>query len=267
MKKQLLFLFAFRFVLVQGQIPASPVYTRLTAYSQRFADAFSFTANQASLAEAKHFSAGLYSEKRFLLKALSSYTAALVLPTPSGSFGLKGCYSGEASFSRSSLGLAYGRNLGGKLALGLQFSYFGLQAAGYGSASTILVEGGLLFQLSPQWKVGAEAYNPLGNGLGKEGIEKLPTLYSVGTGVDLSPQVYIGVEAQKEKGWPVSMIGNIDYRPAERLVLRLGLQPEAAAYFFGFGVQWKRFRVDVSVSLHPYLGTSPGLLLLYSSAE
>ena len=68
--------------------PLAASYTGLGAYSLNHADVFSFTSNQASLAQLKNTSAAVYGERRFLLSELNNYTAAIGLPTSSGNFGL-----------------------------------------------------------------------------------------------------------------------------------------------------------------------------------
>lgn len=258
------------FVFAGAQTTRQPIdftYTKLTAYSNRFADAFSFASNQGSLAAAKNFSAGVYSEHRFLLKALSAYSAAIVLPTASGNFGLKGDYFGEQQYNESSLGLAYARALGTKAAVGVQFNYVGVKVAGYGSASTVNFDAGAIFHLTPQLNAGLHVYNPVAAAWGKDGMERLPSIYAMGLGYDVSPQVYLGAEAEKVEDQPLSINAGIHYQIADKLIARIGVRSATAAYYFGFGVQLKDFRLDATASLHPYLGTTPGLLLLYSPKE
>lgn len=266
LKENLLFTCLLLSQLALPQASRSPVgsgYTRLTAYSQQFSDAFSLAANQASLANLKTFSAGVYNERRFFLKALSQYTAAVVVPTNSGSFGFKADYFGETAFNESALGLAYGRSLGSKLALGLQFNYLSVNTSGYGGASLVSFAVGGLVHLTPQLNAGLQAYNPVGKSWGKEGLEKLPAAYSVGLGYDVSPQVFLGVEIEKLEDQPVGVNFGLHYTVAEKVLARAGIQSASSSYYLGGGVRFNRFRVDVTASLHPYLGLTPGLLLLY----
>jgi hypothetical protein len=270
LRKSLLLVFSFLFAFADAQTIRTPVnftYTRLTAYSSHFNDAFSFTANQGALAAIQKVSAGVYSERRFLLKELSAYSAAVVLPTGSGNFGFKGDYTGEQAYNESSLSLAYGRNLGKGIAVGVQFNYMGLKAAGYGAASTVNFDIGALFHLTPQLNAGLHVYNPVAAAWGKEGLEKLPSIYSAGLGYDASPQVFVGVEAEKTENQPININAGIHYQIAEKLIARAGVQTATAVYYFGFGVQLKSFRLDATASIHPYLGTTPGLLLLYNPKE
>ena len=116
--------------------PISAPYVGLGAYSN-YPDAFSFHTNQAALAKMKMLSAGIYGEKRFLLNELSLYDAAIVLPTSSGNFGLDTRYYGFSDYNESQVGLAYGRNLGSKVDVGVQFNYYNVRIAGYGNAAAI----------------------------------------------------------------------------------------------------------------------------------
>ena len=114
-------------------------YTKTTTYSSVHTDAFSFTANQAALANSKSMSIGLFGERKFLLEDLHFYQLAFVLPTTSGNFGTKANYSGTASYNQSELGLAYSRNLD-RIDVGVEFNYFSIQAAGYGKLLLLILK-------------------------------------------------------------------------------------------------------------------------------
>jgi hypothetical protein len=60
--------------IINGQTvrrPVAAVYAGLGSYSINHVDVFSFTNNQASLAQMKNASAGVYGERRFMLDELS----------------------------------------------------------------------------------------------------------------------------------------------------------------------------------------------------
>ena len=249
------------------RLPMSATYVQLTAYSSQFRDAFSASGNQGTLGAKQSFSAGLYTEKRFMMRELSSFNAALVLPTTSGNFRWKGDYFGNPSYNESSAGLAYARELGSKVALGIQFNYFSLKTAGYGKASTVGFDAGVLLQLTPMLSAGLQASNPVGVSWGKNDVERIPAVYTLGLGYDVSPQVFIGVEAEKTADQPVSINAGLHYVVAEKLIARTGVRSATGLYYLGLGFQLKTFRIDATVSVHPYLGTTPGLLLLYAAKK
>jgi hypothetical protein len=77
---------------------------------------------------------------------------------------------------------AYGRKLGGKIDVGVQFNYYSFKVAGYGSASSINAEGGMIVHVTEAFNIGVHLYNPTGVSVGKNAEEKLPAIYSAGFG-------------------------------------------------------------------------------------
>lgn len=246
------------------RMPVSTIYPSLTTYSTQFNDAFSFRSNTAALAAIKSFSVGIFSERRFMLQELSSYSFAAVLPTSTGNFGIRGDYSGGSSYSETTAGLGYGRKLGNKIDVGIQFHYFSMNATGYGSASAITFDAGAVFHLTEAVQTGLHVYNPVGIKIGKSGEEKLPAIYSAGIGYDASPQFFIGGEIQKTVDEPLNVNAGFHYQFAKQLTARAGISSATSVYYIGFGVQLKSLRLDATSSFHPYLGVTPGLLLIYS---
>lgn len=240
-------------------------YTRVGAYSGRHTDVFSYTANQASLSNLTAFAAGLYGERRFFLEELSFYGASVALPTLGGNFGLNGVYAGNANFNEARAGLAYGRKLGNKVAIGAQFNYHSFRLRGYGNASSVNAEAGLLFHLTEQIHVGVHVYNPTGSKWNKTEEESLPSVYTAGVGYDVSDKFFISAEAQKAENENVEVNAGLQYRLGNSIMARGGFSSATSTYFMGWGVTLKNVRLDVTASIHPQLGITPGLLLIFNS--
>ena len=173
----------------QAQIIRRPVaapYIGLGAYSLNHVDVFSFTSNQAALAQLKNSAAGIYAERRFLLSELNNYTAAIAFPTSSGNFGLKTNYFGSVDYNETQIGLAYGIKMGSKVDIGAQFNYNGIKIAGYGSTSAVNFEIGTILHLTEKIHAGIHVNNPVGGKFGKDNLEKLPSVYTIGLGYDAS---------------------------------------------------------------------------------
>jgi hypothetical protein len=243
--------------------PLSNIYTRANAYSTIQKDVFSFTGNQAALAENKQFSIGIYGESRFMLQELSSYQMAFALPTPSGNFGLQANYFGSSVYNESALGLAYARRLG-KIDLGVQFNYFEMKASGYGNAPAVNFEAGAILHVTDQFQTGIHIYNPTRAGIGKNSGEKLPVIYSFGLGYDASENFFIGGEIEKKEDEPVNVNAGLQYAFDEKLFARAGISSATSSFYLGAGFLLNGFRIDVTASLHPSLGFTPGLLLMYT---
>ncbi len=260
----LLLLFPFS---VHSQILYQPVaspYLGLGAYSISQADVFSFTSNQASLAQIKKASAGVYSERRFLLSELNFYSAAVALPTSSGNFGLEAGYFGFSEYNETQLGLAYARKLGSKVDIGVQFDYNSLQIAGYGKSSAINFQIGTLMHLSEKLHAGFHAYNPVGGKFGNDKQEKLASVYTAGLGYEASDKFFVSAEILKEENKPVTVNGGMQYKFLPQLLARAGISTATSTIYAGIGLQLKSFRLDITTSHHPQLGVTPGLLLIFN---
>ncbi|MFC0771821.1 hypothetical protein [Terrimonas alba] len=263
-----LFLFSLFIILKSNsqtlRRPVAASYVGLGAYSQNNHDVFSFTANQASLAQLKSGAAGVYGEKRFLLNELSNYVAAAGLPTVSGNFGVKASYFGSTVYNESQVGLAYARQLGSKIDIGAQFNYNGLNIAGYGNASAISFEIGTILHVSERLNAGIHINNPVGGKFGKDQQEKLASVYTIGFGYDASDKFFFSAAIEKEEDQPVNVNAGVQYKFIPQLLARLGASTATSAAWMGVGLSWKLFRVDVTTAYHPQLGISPGLLLLFN---
>ena len=237
-------------------------YVSLGAYSQKQNDVFSFTGNQAALAQQKNIAAGVYGEQRFLLADNSAYALAAAFPSKMGNFGVKFNYSGFTNFNETAVGLAYGRSLGKKVDIGVQFNYYGYRIPSYGNASSVNFEIGAILHLTDKINAGIQVYNPVGGKLGKSGDEKLASAYKFGLGYDASENFFITVETVKEEDKPINVTGGVQYQFEKQFFARAGFVSETGSSFAGVGISWKSIRLDISSAYHPQLGFSPGISLI-----
>ncbi|HET9824690.1 MAG TPA: hypothetical protein VFP87_05120 [Chitinophagaceae bacterium] len=263
---QLLFFVLGFFATDQGnsqpiRSPISAPYVGMGAYSNNHIDVFSFTSNQAALAKLNSAAAGLYSEKRFLLNELGFYDAAIAVPTRSGTFGLDARYYGFSDYNETQAGIAYARSLGSKMDLGIQFNYYGIRIPGYGNASSINFEMGTILHVTDNVNAGLHVYNPLRSKIGKNGEERLASLYDFGICFEPSKNFFFTVLVGKEENKPASINTAMQYNFLPSVAARLGISVTTASMYMGLGFGWRSMRVDATISYHPELGITPGLML------
>jgi len=244
--------------------PVASPYLGFGAYSTSHVDVFSANNNQAALAQIKKTSGGVYGERRFLLSDLNYYTATGCITTSSGNFGVQAGYFGFSDYNETQLGLAYGRKLGSKLDVGVQFDYNALQVAGYGKTSAINFQIGTILHLSEKLHAGFHAYNPVGGKFGKDNQEKLASVYTGGMGYEASDKFFLSAEIKKEENKPVTVNAGLQYKFLPQLLVRGGIATGTSVVYAGVGLQLKSLRLDITTSHHPQLGISPGLMLLFS---
>ena len=242
--------------------PVAARYIGLGAYSINHIDAFSFTSNQAALAQIKNTAVGVYGERRFLLSSTNLYSAVAVLSTKQGNFGVQADYFGFEDYNESQLGLAYARSLGSKVDIGIKFNYYGFRIPAYGNASAINFELGAIAHLSEKLHAGIHAYNPVGGKLSKTGDEKLGSVYKFGIGYEASEKFLVSTEIIKEEDQPVNVDVGIQYNFMKQFFVRAGTSTETTNSYVGAGISWKSFRLDITGGYHPQLGFTPGLLLI-----
>lgn len=258
---------SFAFIRASGQDRpfAGHDATGSGAYSFHFNDVFSIYRNQAGLAQLKGLSAGVFAERRFLLESLDLFSFAAVLPTSSGNFGISSSRSGYSAFNRYHAALAYARSLGKKLDIGVQADYLGMHIREYGNLGTVTFEGGIIFHFSDQWHAGAGVFNPLQRSYNRLPEEKIPAIYTLGTGLEFSEKFYAGFEAVAETDVKALLRFFIHYRPHPRFILQGGLATEPGRHFIGMGLLLKNLRMDFTGSYHPQLGITPGAGIIFQS--
>jgi hypothetical protein len=264
-KIALFFLFLFLINYITGQALRQPLaasYIGLGAYNKNHVDVFSFSSNQAALAQIKDAGFGVYGEKRFLLAETNLFSAVLALPTKQGNFGFQADYFGYKNFSESQLGIAYGRNLGEKLDLGIKFNYYSFRIPGYQNSSAVNFEIGAIAHLTEKVHLGIHFYNPVGGYLSKTADEKLGAIYKFGIGYEVSENFLISAEIVKQEDFPINVNAGIQYSFAKQFFARVGIATEKESPYAGAGVYWNNLRLDVTASYHPQLGLSPGLMLI-----
>jgi len=242
--------------------PVAASYIGLGAYTTNRANIFSVASNQAALAQIKDPSLGVYGERRFLMAPVNMYTTLFALPTRQGNFAFQADYFGYKNYNESQLGMAYARNVGSKLDIGIKFNYYSFRISGYEGASAVNFEIGAIAHLTDKLNTGIHFYNPVGGALSKTVDEKLSSIYKFGIGYEASDQFLISAEVVKEENLPVNVNAGVQYNFEKQFFARFGIATETASPYAGAGVSWSNFRVDISTSYHPQLGVSPGLMLI-----
>jgi hypothetical protein len=247
--------------------PLLSSYPGLGAYSKNASDAFSFIVNPAAIANMQQAGAGVYSERRFLLNALSQYTAVAGFQTTSGAFGLQADYFGYSNYNETQIGLGYARSLGKKIDVGAKFNYYHLRIPAYTSASTFHFEAGVLLHLSEKLHAGLSVFNPVGGELNKSANEKIASVYRGGFGYEVSDRFFISAELIKEENKNAGVNAVLQYELVKQLLLRAGINTVNTQPFVGVGLKFGAFRVDVATAYHPQLGISPAVMILFNGKK
>jgi hypothetical protein len=228
-------------------------------------DSWSVQNNQAGLGYLKNVSAGIYYENRFLVNELSSKSAAFILPTQSGVFGVDMNYFGYDKYNETKVGLAYGKSFGDKISAGLQFDYLNTHIAdNYGDKKNVTFEIGILSKLSKSLSIGAHVFNPIRVKLADYNDERIATIIKLGLMYNFSDKVIVIAETEKNINYKPVFKAGIEYHIIKEVYLRTGISTNPTLNTFGIGIELKRIKIDFASSIHQVFGYSPQISIVYN---
>lgn len=234
-----------------------------------YCDIWSIYQNQAGLAYIEGPTAGVFFENKFLVKDLAYAGFAGALPLGNGAIGLSYSNFGYDVYHEGNIGLAYGMKLNKRLSVGVRLNYQSTRIAAhdYGRRGALTADAGLRFQVADKVSLAAHISNPTRTKLSDYADERIPTLLRFGVGYQISEDLLVTGEVEKDIDYDWSLRGGIEYRPAEILYLRLGASNNPGLFAFGLGLNFNKFKFDLAASYHSYLGYSPQVSLTYAPGK
>jgi len=228
-------------------------------------DFWSVFNNQAGLASQTNWIVGFaYDSYLGLDKNLSLKSAAFLIPTHSGTFGLSLSYYGYSAYHVQKIGFAYGKSLGKIFSVGLQIDYLSLSIGNdYGNANAITFEIGILANLSEDLKIATHIYNPFMVKLGEVNPEITPAIFKLAAAYTIEDDILVLAEyEQSVDAHGIFKIG-MEYHLLEQFFVRGGLATNPNLFSFGLGFNFSGFTIDVGTSYHQTLGFSPKVGIYY----
>jgi hypothetical protein len=218
--------------------------------------------NQAELAFNRSLSFGFDYNNRFSIKELGTRSAAILIPA--GKTSLGGIYShfGYPDFKRDMVGIACGLALSEKIAAGIQIDYFSERSFGeYDNINLLTFEAGLTVTANENVRIGIHLFNPIPNSIRKV---EMPSRLRVGTGVNLSRELFAGVEAEMTQGGKANIKTGFEYETGKRIWLRGGFSTANSSFSFGLGFKSKPVLIDLAFSTHQKLGITSSISIIYN---
>jgi hypothetical protein len=222
--------------------------------------------NQAGLDYLEQITFGAYFENWFGLSELGLKTAALAVPTKTGTFGLDFSYFGYDKFNEMKMGLAYSKKFADIIAVGIQLDYFNIhQGDIYGNVGIPVAEIGILSEPIDKLFIGAHVFNPWRAQVDDYQNEKMPTVFRIGMGYKFTDKVLMTIETEKdlEISKPIFKSG-IEYNFISSLYLRGGISTNPVTTAFGIGYKLKGVSLDLAFKHHQILGYNVGISMYYT---
>jgi hypothetical protein len=239
-----------------------------------FTDIWSSFHNQAGLGYVESITAGAFYENRFLVDGMAFAGFAGASPLGNGAIGVNYSNFGFGAYNEGKIGLAYGMKLAERFSIGVQLNYHTTRIAAedYGSKGALTAEVGVRMEVSERVTVAAHLFNPtrttlIDNGESAIPDEKIPTVIRLGAGYQISDDLLLAGEVEKDIDQNALFRGGIEYQPVDVLYLRVGASSEPSLFSFGLGLKFDSFQFDLASSYSSVLGYSPQISLTYNPGK
>jgi competence ComEA-like helix-hairpin-helix protein len=255
-------------LLVLPTQPASAAFQHFTIGTRQMALAgadvalpasgFGMHANPAGMVYANHRKVEFFYNRPFGLKELTQQSIGYSDPllfNQHGVIGLGAMTYGFELYKETRLGLSYARALHPKLAVGGTLDYNQLSIKGYGQASCLGIDIGVLTVLHPSLTVGFRLDNLNQPEIGKQN-ESIPLTYRAGLAYFLDEQTTILMDWYYEPEFDLSIQTGLELSLVEFLSLQVGYATQPATLSGGFGLHYGNLDVMYAVSSHSDLGLS-----------
>ena len=222
--------------------------------------------NPAGLATLQGWRFGLYYENQRLLKETAFKNGGLAKHIPGiGCFGLSVCQYGWSQFSQNLFSIAYARDFGPYLQMGLRADWIWLHfGEAYPNRHAPGFELGIQSQVTEKLRLGASLFNPFNSKLKTLNEDALPVVMKVGLSYQFTEDFIGQLEMEKDSQRPgIRLGGGLEYTLLERFQIRAGAQHHPNILSFGVGFLVRKIQVDVTAQMHQELGTSIQIGITY----
>ena len=223
--------------------------------------------NPAGMAFLDKFSFGLYYENRWFMPETAYKSGVLAMPTKYGCLGLSVNQFGSSKFSENKFGLAYAKDFGPYLQIGLQLDYLSIRVGNeYGKQDAVTFELGIQSQVTEKLRLGTYIFNPVSFRLEQSlNQERLPIVFRFGAAYQFTKDFIGQCEVEKNTEHEgITLRGGLEYEALKNFYLRAGLQTNPGMLTFGLGYSIRFARIDVAAQMHEILGSSIQIGMIFS---
>ena len=257
MKKPILISFAYLLLSFQvfAQSSASAIPSSIAPGNAgvAYAGHWGLFQNPALMVSEKKTEAAVGYENKFFISELSTVSAGVVIPTQYVQVGAALSYFGYSAYSETQAGIAFARSFSDKFSMGVQFNYYSVYfSPTERSQGVVIAQVGLLSEISKDFYVGFNVYNPAQTNIKTELVEKhIPSIFNLGTMYRFSDKLLWVAQLNKEIGSDVGWATGFEYQVVDALSVRLGGYGSPFVPSLGIGLHFGKFTFDANFERHP----------------
>ena len=218
--------------------------------------------NVANLSFAERVRIDVQYARPFGLKELAQSGLTVAIPNRRGSFGFGISSFGFSAYEEKQISAGFSKKILEQLFAGIALRYMSVAITGYGAASMIGLDVGLMIKTNESLKFALVAKNInspkfISNGKPVSPNVKIGLSYSPHSGV-----VLVG-ELQKEKYFNKIVRLGAEFELIKGQYLRFGLSNNPSSFSMGFGLSVHGAEISFSAVTHQYLDLSQSLSFGY----
>lgn len=251
-------------LMAQGWMSQSARSSALANNGVTFADVFAYHHNPGALGYLEKGSVGFAYEARYAIKELQSQGFAVAVPLKVGVISAGGQFYGYDAYRTTRAGIGYSMKLVEKISAGVQINYMGMRfgSSYYGRKDGISAEFGALAKVTDEINIGFSVVNITRAKLSDYKNERFGTLLRLGASYQVLDELTIMAEIEQEVTFTPRFRFGVEYQPIDLLYIRVGAQGAPMDLAFGFGLNYNRFKLDLSTQYNQVLGWSPAISLI-----
>jgi hypothetical protein len=256
----ILFLFP---LCLYGQVNPGPRITALGTTGVALQDVWSLQSNQAGLAAVRKPIASAAYKSEFLNPDLSTQSVVIAIPYKKNVFGISFQNYGFAVYNEQRIGFAYAKNFGNTVFASLNFNYHQLKIQQYGSANAYSVEVGLQYLPTDKLVIGGHITNPGLSNYEYDVTATIPVSIEFGISYRFTNRLLLNNGIIKTLNSTTDLRTGLEYSMNQWLDFRGGFSMNPFRQYAGFGCKYNGFHIDMAVSTHSSLGSSPQIAISY----
>lgn len=265
MEKKLLF-----FILLISNIGSAQfIGARNEALANSFTtqkDILSSTENIAKLAELNSLNIGFSSKNALLIKELQQSNLAIGIPLKKGSCAFSIYHFGFQLYKESNFSIAYSFPFSPDFSLGLKFNFHFININELNTKRGVLYPDlGLNYKLNERLEFGIVLTNLTLSKISSNPNHIYPSTANIGFKYSVNKQLAMFLESMFGVNEKIRIKYGLEYQIHKLFSFLIGIKNHPSSFSMGFGINLKKFHLDLASSYQAFLGFSPSLSLRFEA--
>lgn len=210
----------------------------------------------AAAPKMKNAQIGIYGENRFMLKQLTKFNCALVVPKQRSAFAIQAVYQGMSLMNFTGIDVGYGMELGKMMSAGIKIESGSIKFPVERKKYMIGYQAGTILKASEKTHLGIHITSRYF--LSRKKMNDQLTSYTIHTGIghQINKNLYLCLEINKIKDMQVFLMPYLRWTVGENVQLHLGTSEPLNTGYLGIGWTGSKKNIMFSAASHPQLGFS-----------